>query len=147
MNVEAQSVHLMAIIAVHESVCVGAAGVVGGAVPSVGAAALVVRVDRAGCRAAACYGDTSANTRLATVAPNCPNGVVSGYSHVIQITCQCGAVYKRAPVPVNLVVVENGIVVLDGGFDGETVIIIGVPCCTVTVNGTFVSCDRGAETW
>lgn len=88
MNVEAQSVHLMAIIAVHESVCVGAAGVVGGAVPGVGAAALVVRGDRAGCRAAVRYGDMPADTRLATITPNRPNGivVVSGCAYMVHIT-------------------------------------------------------------
>lgn len=43
--------------------------------------------------------------------------------------------------------VKNGVVVLDGGFDGETVVVDRVPICASTVNGTFVGGGRRAKTW
>ena len=129
MNVEAQSVHLMAIIAVYESVCVGAAGVVGGAVPGVGAAALVVRGDRARCRAAVRYGDMSADAGLTTTTPNRPNSivVVAADTDIVHIAGRGGAVNKHTPVSINLVVIECGVVVLNRGFDGETVVVNRIP--------------------
>ena len=60
MDVETQGVHLMATAAICEGVGVSAAGIVSGAVPGVGASALISCGGRARCRAATHYGDTPA---------------------------------------------------------------------------------------
>ena len=147
MDVETQGIHLLATAAVYEGVGVSAAGIVGGAVPGVGAAALISCDNRARRGAATRYGDTSVDTSLATVAPNRPNSVVvvPVDAHVVYVTCRCGVVHKGASIPVDLVVVESGRDVLDGCFDGKAPAVVGIPISAITVNGTFVGSACGSE--
>ena len=150
MDGKVQSVHLVAMEIVHESIGISAAGIVRGAVPSIGAPALVLCGDRARCRAAACYRNTSVDTGLATVTPYSPYGVVivAVDADIVCITGRSGVVDKNASVSVDFVVVESGVVVFDRCFDSKASAVVGCPIIgAIAIDGTFVRSGRRTESW